>query len=80
MVSLVNSSLLYLAHVKVLAPKELRILNGMYMRVVQKIGGNSRYDDTAVSDFTARQCIGVPSIDCLVMKSRLRYYGGWSFP
>ena len=53
--SLVESSLLYMCHVKCFAVSELRKLNSVYMRIMRRNHGASRFDDTCDSDVVFRR-------------------------
>ena len=52
----------------------LERLNRIYMRVIRKIAGKSRYDDSVVeTDREIRDMVGAVSIDCHIIRLRLKY-------
>jgi hypothetical protein len=71
--SLIMSRLLFHAHLMMPYPKQLKILNQTYMRVVRRIAGCSRFNAEAESDVNVRKTLGVPSVDCLIQQARLLY-------
>ena len=75
MVSLVLSTLLFNAHVRVLTGRELSILNAVYMRVLRRITDKVRFDSDTISDYRVRCLACQPSIDCLLQRARLKYLG-----
>lgn len=70
--SLVMSRLLFNAHVVVPTRRYLMTLNGVYMRGIRIISGCCRFG-RAVTDAEARHSCGMPSIDCIVARARMRY-------
>jgi len=73
MQSMVISRLLYMAHTKVPTVKFIKILQAVYMRVLRRIHGQCAYQRTLESDLALRRRIQQPSIDCLLMRARMRY-------
>ena len=71
--SLCNSRLFFNAHVRVLTPKELRILNSSYMKVLRRIAGMVRFNGSQPADVVVRELMNAPSVDCIIMKMRLQY-------
>ena len=71
--SLVMSRLLYNVHVIVPTRAYLRALNGVYMRGVRRIGDQCRFEQTS-TDAEVRRAAGAPSIDCILCRTRLRYF------
>ena len=71
--SLVLSRVLFHIHVLVPTHRHMQVINAVYMRVARRIAGKSRYDADTESDYTVRQMLGIPSLDCLVQQARLRY-------
>ena len=71
--SLVNSTLLFNAHVRVLDGRALDVLNGVYMRVVRRITGHVRFEGGGLTDHEVRKVGCFPSIDCLIQRARIRY-------
>ena len=50
-------------------------LNAMYMRVLRRILGATRFDDTcAMTDLQVRTLIGMPAIECYISRLRLSYF------
>ena len=72
--SLVMSRLLYNAATwPELSGPNVKRLNRAYMTVLRKIAGRPRAGGAAAtSDESIRQLLGAPSIDCLLIKARLR--------
>jgi len=70
--TLVLSRLLYNVHIVVPSIPYLRVLGGLYMRVIRKIHGAERYGPS-VTDAELRDQCRAPSIDCIVARARLRY-------
>ena len=70
---LVMSRLTFNVHTWVAKPQVLRVLNGPYMRMLRRIAGEMRFDNTAISDFEVRTRLQQPSIDCILIRKRLRY-------
>eukprot|EP00973_Karenia_brevis_P031278 4317486-Karenia_brevis.AAC.1 len=50
----------------------MKILNGVYMRALRRICNECRYGKSR-HDIDIRKLLKAPSIDCLLMRSRLRY-------
>ena len=76
MTSLVMSRLLRNTHLWIPEPKSMRKLNAVYMRVLRRIADCCRFDGTTgANDLQVREKLGQPSIDCLLAKARLRYFG-----
>ena len=71
--SLILSRLCNGAHVVVPTTGYIRTLQTMYMRVLRRIFGESRYQRTQHTDLEVRRKMQQPSIDCLLMRARLRY-------
>ena len=72
--SLVLSRLLFNVHVVVPTRRFLKVLNGLYMRVLRRIGDAPRFGHSD-TDLEIRMRLMQPSVDCLVMRPRLRYLG-----
>ena len=53
----------------------LRMLNGVYIRVLLRITCDERYSDEAMSDYAVRTKLAQPSIDCVLIRKRLLYVG-----
>ena len=70
---LILSRATFNAHIRALKPRDLAVLNGVYMRVVRRIGDNVRFDGTACNDLAARRAVAMQSIDCMLLKKRLVY-------
>jgi hypothetical protein len=70
--SLVLSRATFNVHITVVSPREMAIYNGVYMRVLRRIGGSMRFGET-ISDYEVRRQMGQPSIDCLLVRHRLLY-------
>ena len=76
MSSLVLPRLLYNTQLWIPEPKSLRKLNAVYMRVLRRIDGCCRFDGSCdINDLQVRVKLGQSSIDCLLAKARLRYFG-----
>eukprot|EP00973_Karenia_brevis_P012585 1707249-Karenia_brevis.AAC.1 len=74
--SLVLNRLLYKVQLWLPEPKSMLKLNVVYMRVLRRIDGCVRYDSTCErTDYEVRERLGQPSIDCLLVKARLKYLG-----
>ena len=72
--SLVMSRLMYNIHTLVMTPAATAKLGAVYMRVLRRIAGQSRFKGTEnISDHDLLQTISKPSIDCLVVRARLKY-------
>ena len=71
--SLIQSRLLF--NVQLMYPRRANIkqLNGPYMRVVRRIFDDLKGADMKYSDISLRTRYGVPSVDCLMQRCRLRY-------
>ncbi|CAK0867018.1 unnamed protein product [Prorocentrum cordatum] len=73
--SLVLSRLLYNVAIWTMSPAALKQINGPYMRALRRIAGDMKAGHApAFSDLAVRQRLHVPSIDCVVLRKRLRYY------
>lgn len=70
--SLVLSRLLFNAHIVVPTLPYLKILNAVYMRVVRRTANRCRFEKTQ-SDLQVRVMLKLPSIECVLMRARLRY-------
>ena len=71
--ALIVSRLLYNVHVWTeVSVGALKRLNGMYMRGLRRIGGWARIGRT-LPDLEVRRRLGVPSLDCLLARARLKY-------
>ena len=76
MQSLVLSRLLFGVFLTVPRPKELQRLNAVYMRVLRRIAGESRFSsDVQFTDREVRSRLGRPSLDCLIARGRLLFRG-----
>ena len=52
-----------------------RRLNALYMRVLRKIACCSRYDRSCIlTDASVRGCLKQPSLQCMILKARLRLF------
>ena len=52
----------------------LRRLNSVYMRALRRIADEISYEGRSeLNDLQVRRKLGVPSIDCLVQRARLKY-------
>ena len=71
--SLILSTLLFNAHLRVLEPSAMDKLNSVYMRVLRRISGDVNFGHSEVSDLQVRIAVGVPSLDCLLQRKRLLY-------
>ena len=71
---LVKSTLLCLAHTKVLNVGEMKKLNVPYMRVIRKIMSMERFDENSPSDLQVRMAARSESLTCCLMKARLSYF------
>ena len=71
--SLILSRLLFNAHVVVPTAKYSKMLNTVYMRVLRRISDDCSFGDKTVRDIDVRRKLQAPSIDCLLMRGRLRY-------
>ena len=72
--SLVVSRLCYNMHIWSHFPYHIwRIVNTMYNRLWRRVYGQPRFGRTECSDYQVRTALGVPSLDCLVRKRRLKY-------
>lgn len=74
---LVFSRLLFNIHIFDLSVNALRIIGNMYNRAMRRVAGVPRFcrESGAPSDLAVRLSLRVPSIDCVVMRCRLRYVG-----
>jgi len=70
--SLVGSRLMFNAHIVVPSAKYIRTLNPVYMRVLRRICDNCRFGHSE-NDLLVRQSADVPSVDCLLLRARLKY-------
>ena len=71
--TLILTRLLYCAHTLTMSAKGVTKLNAVYMRVLRKISGNMRFDEHCeFTDMQVRQQCMQPSIDCLLVRARLR--------
>ena len=76
MTSLVVSRLLHNTRLWIPEPKSMRKLNAVYMRVLPRIADCCRFDGSGgANDLQVREKLGQPSIDCLLAKARLCYFG-----
>jgi len=74
MKSLVLSKMLYCIHTLTMTSKGICKLNTVYMRVLRRITGTMRFSkDCELSDLEVRRLSSQPSIDCLLVRGRLRY-------
>ena len=71
--SLVMSRLLFNAHVRTPTARLIKLLNGVYMRPIRRIVDVVRHGHS-VSDLEARTMARAPSIDCVLVRARLRYF------
>ena len=72
--SLVLSRLLYCVHTLTMSSKGVGKLNAVYMRALRRISGHMRYDaHCELNDLQVREQCMQPSIDCLLVRARLRY-------
>jgi len=71
--SLVFSRLLFNCHILVPSKHYIVKVNSVYMRVVRKLIGQSRFGGGGLTDYEVRQRAGLASIDCVLMKRRLLY-------
>ena len=68
--SLVVSTLLFNAHIRVLDGRSLDISNGVYMRAVRRIAGHVRFEAGGLSDLEVRRIACFSSVDCLIQRAR----------
>ena len=80
--SLILTRLMFNVHLWVAQPRELQKLNRAYMRVARRIAGQSLYAGRVgeqrehnLTDLQIRRQLCIPSIDCLVIRARLKYAG-----
>ena len=73
--SLIESKLFFNIHVTVVSARSLKALNTAYMRVVRRIVDHVRFGPSEVTDLQARMLLGVPSVDCILCRGRLKYAG-----
>lgn len=71
--SLVLSRLLFNARVVVPSARYLRTLNAVYMRVLRRIAGHCSFGEKTISDIEVRRQLQMPSLDCFLVRARLRY-------
>ncbi|CAK0802742.1 unnamed protein product, partial [Prorocentrum cordatum] len=74
MQNLILSRLLHNVHILVPTRRFTLTIIAVYMRVLRRIAGAPRFGHTA-HDVTERDRLGRASIDCLMMRARLRYLG-----
>ena len=74
--SLLISTLLFNAHIRVLDGRSLDILNSVYMRVVRRIAGHVRFEAGGLYDLEVRRIAYFCSVDCLIQRARIRYLDG----
>ena len=72
--SMILSRLLYMVHTLVPTPKFVQVLQSVYMRVLRRMHNQCLFQRTEESDLELRRRIQQPSIDCLLMRARLRYF------
>ena len=72
--SLILSRLLFNAHIVVPTARYLKIIGEVYMRVLRRVANECRFEK-CLSDAGVRAKLKAPSIDCLMMRARLRYLG-----
>ena len=70
--SLCEARLLFNAHVMVPDVRYISVLKAAYMKVVRRRAGQMRFQKP-LSDCDVRISMRAPSIDCLLIKARLRY-------
>ena len=75
--SLVESRNSFSMHIAPLSFSALRIVASVFIRALRRIAGIPRFerDERALSDLHVRRTLKVPSYDCILMRSRLRYVG-----
>lgn len=72
--SLVLSTLTFNLHILVLKVADFKKASNVYMRVLRRTTNDPRYSkDTHFTDLQIRQQLEAPSIDCILMRVRLRY-------
>ena len=72
--TLVLSKLLFNLHVAVPSARDMKALNTAYMRVLRRIHGDVRFSaGTVLTDILVRTELEQPSVDCLLVRARLRY-------
>ena len=72
--SLIISRLCFNSHTWTIKDKGLAKLNSTYMRVYRRIHGHCRYKaNDNIADLAVRRIGGIPSIDCLLRRARLRF-------
>jgi hypothetical protein len=72
--SLILSRLLFGLHITIPSPRDIKALNGVYMRVLRRIGDQVRCSaENEMTDIQVRIQLGQPSVDCLLCRARLRY-------
>jgi DNA-directed RNA polymerase subunit RPC12/RpoP len=72
--SLILSRLLFNAHVVVPTARYLKIIGEVYMRVLRRVADECKFQK-CLSDAGVRAKLKAASIECLLMKARLRYLG-----
>ena len=72
---LVFSRLTFNLHVCILLPRALQQLAGVYMCVLRRIAGAPRFSTkVATTDVEVQLGLHMPSLDCLLIVARLRYF------
>ena len=70
------SRLLYNLHILVLTHIDIKRLASVYMRGLRRIAGDCRFSsEVKHTDLEVRILLSVPSLDCMLAVSRLRYLG-----
>ena len=74
--SLIMSRLLHNVYICVVSSRDYIAYNGVYMRALRRIAGDSRYSsEVQHTDIQIRVLLKVPSVDCLIARLRLSYLG-----
>ena len=73
--ALVLSRLLFNVHIVVPTARYVKVLNAVYMRVLRRMAGCCNYGEKTISDIAVRKKLQLPSLDCLLVRARLRYLG-----
>ena len=73
--TLVLSKQHFNVHISVPTSKDIRKLNGTYMRGLRRIANELRYErsDDGKTDLEVRILLDAPSVDCILLTARLRY-------
>eukprot|EP00973_Karenia_brevis_P002289 307810-Karenia_brevis.AAC.1 len=71
--SLILSRLLSNSHIVAPTARYTKLLNTVYMRVLRRMCNHCRYGTKTIKDIDVRRKLSAPSIDCLLMRGRLRY-------